>query len=266
MMRPQRRFHARKASITSIFTFCAAAAASGSADAAEGSYAGSGTSLLGDHVRLRADIFGFEPQGETGQSGGERCAPEGSKLEITYETDTEYETIVLELSPSLTPPAFRSADAPAQDRCKGSTAVQRGVLYQVPKEKIRGTNVRIAGFTYGGLVVPFKYYLGGDERVTSSATIAPYLGYRLSGLHSLSLVPFVSAGLGMISVQGGDGEDTETKPSFSTSLGLLFRDAKNDGFTAGLVFGRDFLSAADRERDPTVDEWWTSIFLGYKIK
>jgi hypothetical protein len=156
----------------------------------------------------------------------------------------------------------------ALEACKPEERVNTHSSYQISRTALEGFGFRRTGVTFGGLVIPFKYRLGGDKGITSSSTVAPYVGFRTRYLqgYGVSFTPILSAGLGLVPVTDPTEGKTETKPAFSMAIGLVMTSSKNDQFNAGLVFGRDLLSKSDRTLDPNVDKPWLSFYLGVAMQ
>lgn len=118
--------------------------------------------------------------------------------------------------------------------------------------------------TFGGLVVPFKFRLGGDNAITSSSTVAPYVGFTSRHLQffGVSLNPVITGGVGFVPIVNPATGQSETKSAFSFGAGFVMTSSKNEQFSAGLLFGRDVLSKSDRALDPNADKPWLSFYLG----
>jgi hypothetical protein len=142
--------------------------------------------------------------------------------------------------------------------------VKPGIAYLIPTDIIEGTEVRRSGLSFGGLVVPFKYYLGGDRTIKASTSVAPYIGWRIPFLFNTTLTPMLASGLAMIPVKDGDG--TNNRNALSVAGGVLLRSPVTSDFSAGIAFGKDFVSKSDRGTDETIDKLWASVFFGYAIK
>jgi hypothetical protein len=55
---------------------------------------------------------------------------------------------------------------------------------------------------------------------------------------------------------------TETKNALTMAFGMVLTSSKNQKFSAGILFGWDFLSEADQARDPNVEKPWLSFYVG----
>lgn len=135
----------------------------------------------------------------------------------------------------------------------------------VPAEPLSHLDYRRHGTTVGVLAVPFKYYIGSDQRITSSSTIAPYIGYAWSSFRGITFAPVASAGLALVPINDPTSSSTETKPALSTAFGLLVTDRNTKNWNFGFVFGMDFVGDADKKLDPAADDPWFSIFVGVPI-
>jgi hypothetical protein len=229
-------------------------------------FPGDRDSLEGDHLTLRTNGYGFKDVSVPGKPS-DKCAPQGSKLRV-----------IQILKDTLTVQFIDIPDKPrgilgtpqvtqeALDACKNR--VNTHTAYEISRTELDRFGFRRSGITFGGLVVPFKYRLGGDKGITSSSTVAPYVGFRTSYLQGfgVSFTPILSAGLGLVPVTDPNAGKTETKPAFSLAAGIVMTSSKNDQFNAGLIFGRDLLSKSDRALDPNVDKLWLSFYLGVAMQ
>lgn len=135
------------------------------------------------------------------------------------------------------------------------------------------------GFTYGGLVVPFKFELTGDKEFKGSASLGPYMGYRL-GFESSGIelaFPVVFAGISNVSATKTTTTTTaatektpaSTKESSSTSdlaafsygaglIGIL-----KQTFQFGAVIGFDH--AGSGQGYQYNDKPWLAVEIGYQF-
>jgi len=213
----------------------------------------------GDHLKFRTNAKGFMES--TGSDTQVKCAPAGSKLAIVQErADGKLVVRFYEV-------ATESDDPEALKQCPPNQRVNTYTAYVIGKNELVNFDYRRTGVTFGGLVVPFKYRLGGDRGITASTTVAPYVGFRTGWFQtwSLSFTPVLSAGLGLVPVTDPSSGKTETKSAFSVAAGFIMGSSKNEKFNSGILFGRDLLSKADRELDPNVNKWWLSFYVGVSL-
>lgn len=236
---------------------CAAASLPGAASAQQPTFAADDQQFSGDHLYLKTNVHGFAPQSAADK--GEKCALVGSKLSVHHEaTDGKLVVRFYELA------AEKGLDSRAIVDCPPDRRVNTFTSYIIQKGELQKYDFRRTGVAFGGLVIPFKFRLGGDRGITASSTIAPYVGFRTHFFqgYGLSFTPIVSAGLGLVPVTDPAAGKTDTKNALSTAVGLVMTSSKNDKFISGLVIGKDFLSNADRALDPNVDKAWLSFYLG----
>ncbi len=114
--------------------------------------------------------------------------------------------------------------------------------------------------------MPFKFHLGVNE-VSSSPTVAPYLGYSIGFLQSrgIKFTPIFSAGMAFVPITPKEGGSSRTTPAFSTAFGVILTSDKSQNFNAGLLYGRDFLGKSERNFDTKVGKPWVSFYVGYNI-
>lgn len=149
--------------------------------------------------------------------------------------------------------------------CLSAGMVNDYTAYKIKVAELGEHPYRRTGVMFGALVVPFKFHMGGEHKLSPSSTVAPYVGFRGPAPFGLTFAPIVSAGLGLVPVNNPATDETQTKAAFSVALGVLLTHSKNDKFNAGVLFGKDFLSKGDRAADTTVDKVWFSIYAGYKL-
>lgn len=222
---------------------------------------------VGDHYRLTTDMHGFLPVSEVANDKSTmRCAGESSTFSIV-DKDSNYvyvmfykvfypkslDTCPQEIKPSKDQVAVDSKGVP-----------HPGSVYKIAVDKYSKIEVRSNGIAFGALVVPFKFRLGGDKKLVSSATIAPFMGIRWSVFQRFGFeaMPVFSAGLGLVPVTDPATTKTETRAAFSTAAGFTVSSKKNADFSAGFLFGKDFLNKTDRLNDPSVNKLWVSLWLG----
>jgi len=229
------------------------------------------------------NVWGFKPLDGT-DLDKVRCAPKGSKVIVTHQhdddlfvrielagevkaaqstTDARRKEALLDKSPILG--ANEVASPAALEHCNSGNLVNDYTEYKISVKNLRQHDFRRTGVMFGALIVPFKFHIGGERKLSASSTVAPFVGFRAPGPLGLSFTPVVSAGLGIVPVNSADTNETETKSAFSCAIGVLLTHTKNDSFNAGVLFGKDFLSKHDRGTDDTVSKVWFSLYAGYKL-
>lgn len=230
----------------------------------------------GDRIRIKSAIEGFTPTASKCfgkySSGSpiapvdalsEYYAPAGSVLTVDSDVfpgaDSIRKVRVSFRGCRLASALVGSCQEPAIN-C-GSNRVVEGNEYEISVEKVEKAATDTVGFDYGTLVVPFKYQLH-DNTITGNSSVVQYLGYKFTST-GLSIMPVVSAGLGVVSISQKDSQQnvkTSSAPSFSVAYGLIVNILKNGLFQAGIMSGWDWAGKGSQykyEGKP-----WISISLG----
>jgi hypothetical protein len=214
----------------------------------------SGVDYAGAERILKVNTRGFHLPQDI-QEPQEYCAPKGSTLRVTEETnDSLYGT-------------FEDVNK-NQDRAEPNkwnlTLVDENYVYVIEKSKLLTTSAfDRTGFTFGALVVPFKVQLS-DHSINSSATIAPYVGYKFSYLSS-SIASVVAAGMSTVSVatEQNGAASTESRSAFSAAAGFVGTSTKNNGnFQFGFLFGRDWVGSDAQTLYKYDGKTWVAVSIG----
>ena len=216
----------------------------------------------GSHV-FKVDRFGFAKSSSTSvEPKGKYCAPKGSEVEFNSSPQ--------EANRGLTA-NFKTVGSNRKDQAcdaKKEFIVKKSTQYYVTNAEADAFPLSRRGIVSGGLVVPFKYYLGGDRRITTSTTVAPYVGLQFNNLVRV----VVSAGFGLVPIDktttaddGAQSTSSDSKPAISVAAGFIITPSDNESFRAGLLIGKDFLSNEDRTADPTANKPWVSFFVGVSM-
>ncbi|HEX5354757.1 MAG TPA: hypothetical protein VFW93_00970 [Aquabacterium sp.] len=224
--------------------------------AADDANAGS-SQFDGDRLKLYVAVPHFtvhHPDASKAKAAAtEFCGPPDSKLSAFKDGGDKILVRFIEIEPDK------------NKACGDTPPVQLGVQYEIAKSMLATDyDVRRTGATFGALVIPFKFRIGADNPVSSSSTIAPYVGWRTGLLSSygITLTPYFSAGLGLVPVSDPTTGTTDTRNAFSAATGLVLRSSKSDAFQFGIAFGKDFLDKQSKLQDPSVNKPWISVFIG----
>lgn len=211
--------------------------------------------VAGDHYILQTDAYGFlaKPDSAT-VDRSPRCAGRGTGMRIVEITDENYTVRFDDVKSSLESDTCGVNAKPVDDRS----------TYTITKAGANGLATKQTGLTFGTLVVPFKFRLGSNNKLVSSSTIAPYLGWRYSRFqgYGTDVIPVMAAGLALVPITNPVTGENETKTGFSTAFGLTLTNVKSANFSAGILVGRDFLSKSDHALDASSKKVWISIWLG----
>lgn len=156
----------------------------------------------------------------------------------------------------------KEAGEAGTDPCgeKTLTLAKAGEIVALDTDTLTKTPPNRYGLTYGTLIVPYKYQMGGDRSVAGGATLGGYLGYRAT-IYGSSLAFITFAGPTKVDVaQMKDGKaSTESLAGLSYGIGLL--GTVKDGFKAGVVVGTDRVAKSAGYANS--GKAWISLSLGY---
>lgn len=211
-----------------------------------------------------ADAYLKDPSATTSQ-------PEASPDESKHPSPQKVKCAASEHKGKGTSPAEVSCPEPQEPPplvITGGTSVRLDNLTTNPPNRY--------GWTYGGLIVPFKFHLTGKKEVEPSASAAPYMGYRF-GFYSkgIELDTIAFAGVGV--VKGTNKKTTETKDAsgavtatdtdkssselaaFSYGFGLM--GVLKGGFQFGALLGFDHTGNGQGYKHN--DKPWVGLEIGY---
>lgn len=225
-------------------------------------YASSAGQSIGDIVTIKSDMYGFEAV--TGLEGitTKYCAGAGTEIRVNGR-NTTYTFVEFKHSKNIQPANAAGIVCP-----RDAPLVLEQVSFRISNDVWDHVRSTVQGVTFGALVVPFKFRLGGDRKLVTSSTIAPYFGYRFDSLQGASLmgIPIVSVGMGFVPVYDSASKTTQTKTGLSAAIGFIVTSEKNPNFNGGFLFGKDYLGREDRQIDPSISKAWVSLWLGVTIK
>ena len=144
--------------------------------------------------------------------------------------------------------------------------MKEGVAYAVPKEIMKRHGFARYGWTYGVMVVPFKYF-PHDHSFEPSQTLGAYLGYRLGQTGwGMSLVASAGAATMKVSTVVDGQAKEQTITGFSYSTGLMFDiDKTSKPFQAGILVGRDRVGSNTALSYRHDGRHWISMQLGWSM-
>ncbi len=149
--------------------------------------------------------------------------------------------------------------------------IKEGATITVPLSVLADNVPDRYGLSYGALVVPFKFQLTHDHQFSGSATVGPYVGYRIdkTSLYGWALTVVGFAGASNISITetktsstGETSNSTKQLAGFSYGLGLL-GDVKSS-FQLGVVLGFDSVGGGHKTFKYNYMPW-LAFELGYSF-
>ena len=211
----------------------------------------------GDRLSFPVPIKGRTPTG----TAPDTCIPAGTALRGLSKADANKKINVLQIR------TWRPGFDPVEDGgCdEGDEIIKKRQALEIDISAMDELGGNRYGFTYGALVVPYKYHFSGSKSFEGNSTVGPFLGYRFdqNGLGlGIKLVAFVGGAAIRVNRTDENGENNdETLAGFSYGVGALGR-LKND-FQLGIVFGEDRVSDGSDYEDN--GKLWGAVALGFSF-
>jgi hypothetical protein len=157
-----------------------------------------------------------------------------------------------------------SGDNP-QSAC-GSDATRSALAdkdYSFTADQLDKQDFYREGFTWGGLVIPYKFYFK-DKSIKSNSSVVAFAGYE-GWFPGVSLAAVAAAGAGTsqtptttTNATGTTATSTATTATYTAAIGVI---ATFGGTTkAGLMFGRDYQGNASAF--PYENKTWMALSIG----
>lgn len=212
-------------------------------------------------VNVRGQLYdGGKAEGQ--QLGDAVCIPAGTALRVGGDS-VKVKSGGVEKSGRI---VYLSAFRDRLPQCDAPPAA--GPKY-LAKERIfledaefRNVGIDRFGYTYGGLVVPFKYHVSGSKEFRAGSSIGPYVGYRFDrNTIGLGMKAIAFAALSTVAVeQTVDGQPkTQSLSGLSYGVGLIGQ-VKGD-FQMGIVVGWDRVSRSANYADN--GKAWVAVTAGF---
>ena len=152
--------------------------------------------------------------------------------------------------------------------CVPKKSPQSNESANVPISSLDGTGYARDGWTYGALLLPYKFHTR-DNEFSPAGQIGPYVG-RSYTVGSFGIKVIGTIAYGPITTNNGNtsaanGTATvKTINGLALGLGLIGTITKGPSpFQFGLVVGRDKVSASDKGAYPYTGKGWIGLQLGY---
>jgi hypothetical protein len=165
--------------------------------------------------------------------------------------------------------------------CAFTTAYEGNeTISSISVKDLADTGFQRYGWTYGALILPYKYYSGSKKFIGSSTTLGPYLGFR-NTIFDRSIT--WAGSFGITQVQGNlldfSGKailDTTGKPSqtsmsaITMALGIMIDINKGSNgespLKIGLFYGNDRVSGESSRFYPDNKKGWFAFQVGIGIQ
>jgi hypothetical protein len=223
--------------------------ASASADSSQGQSAGTNERLCAP-PRTGFQVSSISPASTTGSKKTNTATPANTQL--VYGVFPSEPPLHKQWQNNSLPQATTAKTAAAvTGACAGFSLVQQGVPYQFEASDLDKVTTQRMGFTWGALVVPYKFYLS-DKSIKGNPSTLLYAGYE-GWAPGVSLAFVGSAGLGVstgssnaTTTNGSTTSSTSSTSSNSTASTALYTLATGfiatfgGAMKAGVLFGWDY--------------------------
>jgi hypothetical protein len=137
--------------------------------------------------------------------------------------------------------------------------------FWIAESELNQSGVERFGYTYGALVIPYKYHIEGSNSFEGNSTVGPYFGFRYEKKnHGVAVKPIIFLGAAVIKVNKTDADgnnDDDNVAGLSYGLGLI-AEFKSE-FQIGVVAGQDRVSNGSDYEDN--GKWWIAGALGFSF-
>lgn len=172
--------------------------------------------------------------------------------------------------PGVTPPkrGDLTPQSPRQSSPCGATVPMPAYeeTYAFTSDQLSENDFNRQGFTWGGLVIPYKYYFK-DHSIKSNSSVVAFLGYE-GWFPGMSLAGVVALGPGTAPTTsnaspaggGSSASSSITAVTYTVALGLIASFGDSQTFKAGLMFGKDY--QGNPSTFPYENKLWMALSIG----
>jgi len=162
-----------------------------------------------------------------------------------------------------------------------STVAVEDKTYKFTSDQLDDQDFYREGFTWGGLVLPFKFYFK-DKSIKSNSAVVGFAGYE-GWFPGVSLSAVIAAGGGTTpstsaptsvsnpgtgsgtstngnSSNNGSTSTTSTLVTYTVATGLIMAFGDSKTVKAGLMFGRDY--QGNPNSFAYENKWWMALSIG----
>jgi hypothetical protein len=259
------KLHQRVASLA----LAAASAAAIADDAVIPTPDGDRTNYMGDKVIVRAPVAARTYEyGRPVDAGQQVCILKGSRLDGKGDivlNEKRYQVFEVDRSPEDDKDAAGNLKPiPVGSACSAvQAAAKTGQVIAIEHVLVGALPTIRTGLSYGTLLIPFKYHLGGDKSFSGSSSLGGYLGWRFDQTSSMGLSTKVVGFLGAANVPVTEVIDGQSKTQQMTGLtyGIGVLGEVKNSFQLGVVVGADRVSkSANYVND---GKPWLAVSLGF---
>ncbi|NML25934.1 hypothetical protein [Zoogloea dura] len=214
--------------------------------------------LPNDNANFIGDSLSFEVDALLASDGGEACLRRGEQVGVIGLKNND----ILQLR-------VKTGSQTAERMCpvKGGEAITakpvERMRYELPVSGLEELGAHRSGWTYGMLMVPFKYVLSGDRGMRGASTVGGYMGWRQTPVLGMEYSYIGFVGATVISIQKTENGETRKTDNAGLSAGFGVITRMKGAFQVGGVIGWDMVS-----RDAGYAgnyKPWASIQVGYSF-
>ncbi len=222
--------------------------------------------FFGDRISFPVNVRGklYDAQKPVGQQLGEAvCIPAGTALRVGGNTATVKVDSTTEKKGRIVHLSSYSSRLPQCDQAPNTAEkyVAKEKIF-LAEEEFANVGLDRFGYTYGGLVVPYKYHVNGSKEFRAGSAIGPYIGYRFDrNTIGLGIKAIAFAALSTVAVEQTVGGETKSQSLSGFSYGLGFIGQVKGDFQMGLVVGWDRVSRSANYADN--GKAWVAITAGF---
>lgn len=211
-----------------------------------------------DNVDLIGDNLHFEVDAPLSSDAGAVCLRRGDKVKV----------IGLKGKDALFL-RFNADREPGQGRCpieNGAVITDRPeerMRYELSVSNLETLGAHRSGWTYGMLMVPFKYVISSDRGMRGASTVGGYMGWRQTPVLGMEYSYIGFVGATVISVHKTENGETKQTDNAGLSAGFGVITKVKGAFQVGGVIGWDMVS---RDAGYAANyKPWVSLQIGYSF-
>lgn len=220
--------------------------------------------LPNDKSNFIGDTLKFEADTVLKSGGDEACLRTGDKVKVIgHRDDAANPRNNLLFVVAKGPASAVSTPCRVKDGSKLTEGLVSGRAYDLPVSQLVEAGMHRSGYTYGMLMVPFKYVLAGDRGMRGASTVGGYVGWRQAPVLGMDLTYIGFAGATVISIQKTENGVSKTTDNAGLSAGFGAITTLKDSFQVGAVAGWDVVSSSANYGGDYKP--WVAIQIGYSF-
>jgi hypothetical protein len=154
--------------------------------------------------------------------------PDSERLFHPYHNNSELKHVG-----DNSPPTHQQAIAESHCEAIGQKVAVLDSSYEFTSDQLTAMDYKRMGFTWGGLVIPYKFYFT-DKSIKTNSSVVGFAGYE-GWFPGVSLSTVIAAGGGAAS-----STSSTTVATYTVAVGFIMAFGQSNTLKAGLMFGRDY--------------------------